>query len=74
MTAQKMAGLFLITLGLLECIFAKYIFKFATQIDGSKIMHFERWPSWMFPTWIWMMRIGGLLIVTIGVMMYMKNN
>jgi len=73
MTMQKMFGVLLMLIGLGEFLFAKNIFKFTRQLDSSRIMHFERWPSWMFPTWIWMMRIVGLLIVVIGVMLYLKD-
>ena len=69
MIAQKICGLILIFLGLGNIFFAKRIFDFFAQLPGAEMMHFERWPVWMFPVWIWGIRIGGIMLVIIGVLL-----
>jgi uncharacterized membrane protein len=69
MLSEKVCGIILVFLGLGETFFAKKIFDFFIQLPGTKIWQIERWPPWMFPTWIWLMRITGILLVVVGLLL-----
>jgi len=74
MLAQKISGVLLILIGLAFSIFAKKIFDFGAGSDISKkYMHFEKWPAWMFPAWIWMMRIFGIFVAVAGVLFLLNS-
>jgi hypothetical protein len=75
MSLRILAGISLIILGLGETIFAQRIFDYFVRTDSSRTiqMRFDRWPPWMFPTWVWMMRFAGLLAAWGGLIMIIKN-
>jgi hypothetical protein len=60
MITQKICGLILIFLGLGNIFFAKRIFDFFAELPGGKAF-VQGWPAWMFPAWIWGMRIVGIM-------------
>jgi len=66
-------GIIFIFWGLGHIFFAKRIFDFFARLPGAETMHFERWPAWMFPAWIWGIRIGGILLV-LGGLSFVFNN
>jgi ABC-type multidrug transport system permease subunit len=70
MSIQRACGLVLALLSLIEIVFAQNIFNYCVQ---HKFMTFEKWPPWMFPAWVWMMRIGGIVVLIGSVMLYLKN-
>jgi hypothetical protein len=74
MLAQKIFGILLILAGLGFSIFAGKIFGFGAQSETSKkYMQFHKWPAWMVPTWLWMMRIFGAFLAVAGVIFLLTN-
>ena len=72
MSIQRLCFIVLMFLALGACFFAKEIFNFAIRSSGSK-MFIERWPTWMIPVYIWMVRIIGIVIAIISFILFMKN-
>jgi hypothetical protein len=73
MLIQKICGFILLFLGLGQTLFAEKLFNYTIRSNSAKIMHFDRWPAWMFPTSIWMIRFGGILIIIGGILLIIKN-
>jgi len=69
MIAQRVCGIILILFALAHVFYAKRIFDFFARLPSSKTMHFEEWPAWMFPAWVWLMRIIGIIGVVGGFFM-----
>jgi len=65
MPLLKIGGVILIILGLATAIFAKRIFEHYQKSDHGRAMQLERWPR-MLATYIWLMRIGGIVGVLCG--------
>ena len=73
MSLQQMCGFATILLGIGGFLFAKKLFNFSSKLPGSKLMHFERWPSWIFPAWVLLMRFGGIMLIATGLLVLLKE-
>jgi hypothetical protein len=58
--------LILLCLGI--SLFAEKIFYFTSRWGGPFGEEWvKRWPGWMFPVWLWMVRIVGILGAIVGI-------
>ena len=73
MLIQKIFGIIFIFWGLGFIFFAKRIFDFFAQRPGAKMMGIERWPAWMSRSYPWGIRIGGILLLIIGLSIVFNN-
>jgi hypothetical protein len=73
MLIQKIFGIIFIFWGLGCIFFAKRIFDFFAQRSGAKMLGIERWPDWMFRTYPWGIRIGGIFLLIIGLSIVFNN-
>ena len=72
MPFEKLSGFLIILLGLGVAFLADKIFNWTAHLNSSRTM-IERWPPWMIPTWIWIMRVAGIATVLIGVLLILRN-
>lgn len=73
MSAQQICGIAFILLGIGGLLFAKKLFAFSRKLPGARLMHFERWPGWMFPAWVLLIRLGGIMSITGGLLLLLWN-
>lgn len=72
MPFQKLSGVLIILLGLGVAFFADKIFNWTAQLNSARTM-IDRWPQWMIPTWILIMRVAGIATVLIGALLIFRN-
>ena len=57
----------LILLCLGVSLFAKKTFYFSIRPGTFGEWYVRRWPNWMFPFCVWLIRVGGIVGVAVGV-------
>jgi hypothetical protein len=73
MLVQKICGVILLFVGLGQILFAERLVNYSIRAKSSKMMHFDQWPVWGISAAIWTVRFGGILAITGGILLIIKN-